>query len=338
MRNSIRQAFSLIELMVVMAILAVLTALMLAAAQKAREAASRAVCMNNLRQLAVAVHMYADTNNGNLPLLYASSNQLSWVTQILPFIEEQNLYNQYNFDYAWYDATNAQVVNQRLPVMECPSNPVQPRVFTDTDTQFATQADGTGASPSANTTYTAAAVDYFAFSGISSSSYSTAYPGAGSTVDTSGAFGAQSSTPTAYALDQITDGTSNTAMISEMAGRPWLYVAGGMRPTSAPSYDSAGSSTTGASWQEPLNYGFGAWAQNNNYNVGSWSANGMSSSGPCAINCSNYRGVYSFHTGTGAYAAFADGSVHLLAQSMSPAIFFALVTARGGESVDGSAY
>ena len=52
--------------------------------------------------------------------------------------------------------------------------------------------------------------------------------------------------------------------------------------------------------------------------------------GTSAINCSNYRGVFSFHA-TGAYAAFGDGSVHLLGREMSPAVFFALVTARAGE-------
>ena len=54
--------------------------------------------------------------------------------------------------------------------------------------------------------------------------------------------------------------------------------------------------------------------------------------GTAAINCSNYRGVYSFHS-AGAYGAFADGSVRMLTREMSPAVFFALVTARGGEDL-----
>ena len=54
--------------------------------------------------------------------------------------------------------------------------------------------------------------------------------------------------------------------------------------------------------------------------------------GSGTVNCSNYRGVFSFHKG-GAYAAFGDGSVHLLGREISPLVFFALVTARGGEIV-----
>jgi hypothetical protein len=60
----------------------------------------------------------------------------------------------------------------------------------------------------------------------------------------------------------------------------------------------------------------------------------MMQGGPCAVNCSNYRGVYSFHH-DGAYAAFADGSVHLLRRDLSPVVFFALITARGGEVIKG---
>jgi hypothetical protein len=58
--------------------------------------------------------------------------------------------------------------------------------------------------------------------------------------------------------------------------------------------------------------------------------------GPSAVNCSNYRGVFSFHT-AGAGAAFADGAVHLLSREISPVVFFALVTARAGEVVPGAA-
>ena len=54
--------------------------------------------------------------------------------------------------------------------------------------------------------------------------------------------------------------------------------------------------------------------------------------GSAAVNCSNYRGVYSFHP-AGAMAAFADGSVHRLGRQVTPIVFFALVTARAGEVV-----
>jgi hypothetical protein len=124
-------------------------------------------------------------------------------------------------------------------------------------------------------------------------------------------------------------------MISEMSGRPWLYLANGRKVVAAnfPSYISASSEDVRD--DIPLNYGWGTWTQNNNFGVGTWSVDGTMQGGPAAINCSNYRGVYSFH-GVGAQAAFGDGSVHLLGREMSPAVFFALVTARGGEVLSDS--
>ncbi len=185
--------------------------------------------------------------------------------------------------------------------------------------------------------FDAAGVDYFAFTGASSGSYSvlglTAPAG-----DLSGPLGPQQSTvPPAsqYRLIDTTDGLSNTLLFAEMAGRPWLFLTSGQQPSIAtwPSYAGAYPSNGIA-----LTYGFGAWAQNNNYGVGIWTSDGTQkwnpadgSPGPCLINCSNYRGVYSFHT-SGAYAAFADGSVHLLSTTIDPAAFLALLTARAGDA------
>jgi hypothetical protein len=115
-----------------------------------------------------------------------------------------------------------------------------------------------------------------------------------------------------------------------MSGRPWLFLTNGQQASAAnfPTYVSPGQ--VDAPDAIPLDYGFGAWAHNNNFSVGTWSADGLAQGGPCALNSSNYRGVYSFH-GTGAFSAFADGSVHMLDQGIAPNVFFALVTARGGE-------
>jgi prepilin-type N-terminal cleavage/methylation domain-containing protein len=334
MRRS-RPAFTLIELLVVIAIIAILVGLLVPAVQRVREAAAQAQCRNNLKQVALACHLYENTTKG-LPLLYASSSQLGWITQLLPYIEQTSLYQQYNFNVPWFDASNANVVNQRIAILECPSNGSGPRVYTATDAGFA------GQSPNPDTTFTVASTDYFALSAASSSTtpgangippgYFYVYPSAASTTDLSGPFGAQSATPRPRPLLAVTDGLSNTLMVGEMSGRPWLFLTAGQQimAGSFPSYVSAGN--VDAPDNIPLDYGFGAWAQNDNFSVGTWSADGKAQGGPCALNCSNYRGVYSFH-GTGAFAAFADGSVHFLNQDLAPVIFFALVTARGGETV-----
>jgi prepilin-type N-terminal cleavage/methylation domain-containing protein len=331
--SSNSSAFTLVELLVVIAIVGVLLALLLPAIQAAREAARRAQCNNNLKQLGIACQTYASVHGG-FPLLYSASDQPGWVTQILPYFEEGNLLGQYQYNQPWFDASNASAVRQRLPVLECPTSPVE-HVYTATDPSFA------GQSANPLTTFTTASIDYFAIATASSATtpkapstipagYFYVYPNMPTTTDLSGAFGPQSKTPTLRRLRQITDGLSSTAMITEMSGRPWLFLASREKIHSAgfPSYVSA--SSVDAMDDIPLYYGWGAWAHNNNFGVGTWSADGTMQGGPCAINCSNYRGVYSFHS-AGAYATFADGSVHLLHQEIDPAVFFALVTARGGE-------
>ena len=317
------------------AIIAALIGFLLPAVQKVREAAALIQCKNNLKQLALACHNYENANNG-LPLLYGSSNQLGWITQVLPYIEQDSLNRQYNLSQPWFDASNATIVSQRIRILECPSSPV-PHLYTATDPGLA------GQSANPMTTFTVASTDYFAFSGASSSTTLTApstipagyfyvYPNAPSGTDLSGPFGTQSTTPTSRGLVQVTDGLSNTLLLGEMSGRPYLYLANGQRvPVSSfPSYVAVGSEDN--TDDIPLDYGSGAWAHNDNFGVGTWSFDGTMKGGPCAINCSNYRGVYSFHS-TGAQVAFADGSVHLLGRNLSPLVFFALVTARAGETI-----
>ena len=104
MSRRMRNGFTLIELLVVIAIIGVLIALLLPAVQSAREAARRAQCTNNLKQLALAAHNYADQNRCLPPMTTfpAGSDQswgwsYSWTLGILPGIEQTSVYNAFNY-------------------------------------------------------------------------------------------------------------------------------------------------------------------------------------------------------------------------------------------------
>jgi prepilin-type N-terminal cleavage/methylation domain-containing protein len=129
--SRLRAGFTLVELLVVIAIIGVLVALLLPAVQAAREAARRSTCTNNLRQLALALHNHHDVR-GALPpgsmyfgLCCTPPAYTNWAIEILPYMEQQNLYQQYRQNELNVSTNNNLVGQQRLKTHECPSDSIK---------------------------------------------------------------------------------------------------------------------------------------------------------------------------------------------------------------------
>lgn len=127
-----RAAFTLVELLVVIAIIGVLVGLLLPAVQAAREAARRVSCMNNMMQLGLAVHNHefsaeqlpSGVINPEGPIRNEGIGQhVSWIVQILPFVEQQNLYEHFDLKAGTYAPENSEVRAARISTLVCPSFP-----------------------------------------------------------------------------------------------------------------------------------------------------------------------------------------------------------------------
>ncbi|QJW96882.1 DUF1559 domain-containing protein [Frigoriglobus tundricola] len=314
-----RSAFTLIELLVVIAIIAILIGLLLPAVQKVREAAARMKCSNNLKQMALALHNY-ESANGVFPNMNYGDWQ-SWMTMILPYIEQGNLYNvnpmweggytppPANYNYSSYLQQAKTVVQTYV----CPSDPRPPYILGGGETGYA-------------------ASDYVVITGLTLGG-GTNFPVFSGGVGTEGIiqgawFSSGPRTPTVSMLG-ITDGTSNTLMISD---RPWQGTIGSWEGYE---YWDNGIGTTGTEM----------WI--NAANGGSDLVYGSSGDSGCpypalfgpssTTNDCTYNNLGSFHLG-GANMAFGDGSVHFISYSITPQALQALSTRAGGEVVPSGSY
>jgi prepilin-type N-terminal cleavage/methylation domain-containing protein len=117
------RGFTLIELLVVIAIIAVLVSILLPAVQQAREAARKAQCQSNLKQIGIAMHNY-ESRDGFLPptsIKKGFATIASAFVVMLPLVDQTALYHQYNFDQAYNHVSNAPVANMTVPVYTCPT-------------------------------------------------------------------------------------------------------------------------------------------------------------------------------------------------------------------------
>jgi prepilin-type N-terminal cleavage/methylation domain-containing protein len=127
-----RSAFTLVELLVVIAIIGILVSLLLPAVNAAREAARRASCVNNVMQIGLAVHNYEMANehlppgviNPDGPILNVAEKQhISWIVQILPFIDERVAFQKIDQPAGAYDQKNKELFDYQIPTLMCPSSP-----------------------------------------------------------------------------------------------------------------------------------------------------------------------------------------------------------------------
>jgi prepilin-type N-terminal cleavage/methylation domain-containing protein len=130
-----RRAFTLVELLVVIAVIGVLIALLLPAVQQARETARRAQCRNNLRQIGLAMHAY-HASHGRFPpgYLYRASPQgnakgFGWASLILPMVEQQALHGRFDWNRPLWDNVNLPAREVHLSVYLCPSDGYSQREF-----------------------------------------------------------------------------------------------------------------------------------------------------------------------------------------------------------------
>jgi prepilin-type N-terminal cleavage/methylation domain-containing protein/prepilin-type processing-associated H-X9-DG protein len=285
-----RRAFSLIELIVVIAIIAILIALLLPAITSTRERAARIQCVNNLKQIGLALHALHDSQQ-RFPATYYTNPAIihSWVPETLPFLEQHTIARQYRFDRPWHHPDNEPATQQRIRTLLCPSVP------NGRDGVIGDQQYGL--------------TDYSGIFDIDPTLISTGIllPWTG---DPLSAMPADSG---GRMLD-ITDGTSQTLLIAEVAGQPELYLFGRRQ-----SGDTVAPAWAGHTGSMPIN-------------LDGWKSDGSGAWGPCAVNCTNAHEIYSFHKG-GANILMADGSVRFARDTTTIQQLAAMVTRAGGETL-----
>jgi prepilin-type N-terminal cleavage/methylation domain-containing protein/prepilin-type processing-associated H-X9-DG protein len=308
----LRRAFTLIELLVVIAIIAILIGLLVPAVQKVREAAARAQCQNNLKQIGLALHNYHDSKKtlppGGISLIKtpappSSEAGLSWQVLVLPYIEQGNLYVKFDPTLGYRSTINWPLGMTQVPTYFCPSAQYTQSGTTAEESGTSTNGGGPVSLPAEPST-----VHYI---GNAGPKYSATDPN----VDLPGsANGGLAKTGVLYRdskvrLTDITDGTSNTFMVGELSFNAnqlgfRIYIRGCNSDSGNPACAGSRNLTY------PVNSN--PYNGSNGFNDGSFGSN---------------------HTG-GANFLLGDGSVRFIANSITFSVYQAASSRNGGEVVN----
>ncbi len=341
-----KKGFTLIELLVVIAIIAILIALLLPAVQAAREAARRTECKNHMKQLALACHNYHDTNF-IFPCGWLAENQASWGMLLLPYMEFRPIYDIVNFNVLMSDSTgtapnrNIDQIALPLNLFKCPSSG-------DVNLSSTSRCAGGSSTVSlfgapgdmADSSVTRAVSNYLANSGMPNLAASPVLPGLSDGLGTYATTGQnvnvvnQTTQPpvdnggvmfedSRIRIADITDGTSNTALLCEHKGATCSTGSGNTICSAqsgtvcyaywASADASAGSETSGNTVASDVCFTplFGI----NGSGLG-WTGTATVAPVPNSIFRVGYPGEISSQHEAGAQVALADGSVRYLSQSI----------------------